>query len=143
MFRHSPASSDHNDSQTPPPPGHGFADPDAMQVPSPARSTFSNNQALHSTNRMQEPARPLSLLHRNLPVDQQPVNSAETRRFDPNISGGSLHHSLASNYVVSYTPHLCLCVCCVSMPRWLSLTFDTVPTHAGKNWSYGLFPSHK
>jgi hypothetical protein len=103
MFRQSPASSDHNDAQTPPP-GHGFADPDAMQVPSPARSN-SNDQALHFTNRMQEPARPLSLLHRSLPVNQQPPNSAETRRFDPNISGGSLHHSLARNYVVSYTLH--------------------------------------
>jgi hypothetical protein len=132
MFRQSPASSDHNDSQTPPP-GHGFADPDAMQVPSPAQPS-SDNQALHSTNRMQEPVRTLSLLHRSFPVNQQPLNSAETRRFDPNILGVSLHHSLASNYVASYTPHLSLCVCCVSMPRWLSLTFETAPTHAGETW---------
>jgi hypothetical protein len=113
MFRQSPASSDYNDSQTPAP-GYGFSGPDAMQAPSPTQSTFSNNHALHSTNQMQEPARPLSLLHRSLPVDQQPPNSADTR-FDRNISGGYLHPSLASNYVVSYTPSFVpLCVLCVN-----------------------------
>jgi hypothetical protein len=114
MFRQSPASSDHNDSQTPAP-GHGFSEPDAMQAPSHTQSTFSFNHALHSTNQMQEPARPLSLLRRSLPVDQQPPNSADARRFDPNISGGSLHSRLASNYVVSYTPSFApLCVLCAN-----------------------------
>ena len=100
MFRQTPGSSGHSDSYTPAR-GPGFPDLDAMQAPSPVQSTFPNDHAIHSTNQRQQPARPSSLLRRSMLVDPQPRN---TRPFDPNLSGGSLHPSLPSNYVVSHIP---------------------------------------
>ncbi len=92
MFRQTPASSGHNESNTPTL-GPGFPDLDGMQAPSPVQSTCPNNHALHSTDQMQSRL-----------VDPQPPNSVPARAFDPNLSGGSLHPSLLSNYVVSHIP---------------------------------------
>jgi hypothetical protein len=97
MFGHSPASSDGDDTQTPAQ-GSRFTDPEVLQAPSP----FADNHTFRSTNQMQEPARPLSLLSRSMPVDPQPRNSTVARPYDPNLSGGLLHPSTFRNYVVSY-----------------------------------------
>jgi len=103
MYHQNPASSGHNESYTPAL-GPGFPNLDAMQAPSPVQSTFPNDHAIHRTNQRQQPARPSSLLRRSMPVDPQPPNSTSARPFDPNLSGGSLHPSLPSNYVVSHIP---------------------------------------